>query len=116
MKDLVKVLEGRREINIAVYGRKSGRLIELPVWFVLEKNRLLLLPVYGSRTSWYRNLKANPKIRVKVGDFDEEFTAKLLESESQVKYVVRKFEEKYGKEEIKKWYSGFDAAVEISLE
>jgi len=51
MKDLVKLLEGRREINIAVYGRKTGRLIEHPVWFVLEKNRLLLLPVYGSRTS-----------------------------------------------------------------
>ena len=30
--------------------------------------------------------------------------------------MVRKFEEKYGKEEIKRWYSGFDAAVEIPLE
>ena len=93
MKDLVKILEGRREINIAVYGRKSGKLIKLPVWFVLEKNRLLLLPVYGSRTSLCRNLKANPKIRVKVDDFEEEYTAKLLETESQVKHIIRKFEE-----------------------
>jgi hypothetical protein len=41
-----------REINISVTGRKSGRSISIPVWFVLEDDKLFLLPVQGSDTQW----------------------------------------------------------------
>jgi hypothetical protein len=37
-----------REINISVTGRKSGRTISIPVWFVLEGGKLYLLQVQGS--------------------------------------------------------------------
>ena len=36
---------GRYQIKISVIGRKSGRIISIPVWFVLEDERLYLLPV-----------------------------------------------------------------------
>jgi hypothetical protein len=42
-----------RQINITVTGRKSGRAISNPVWFVLDEDRLYLLPVQGSDTQWY---------------------------------------------------------------
>jgi len=35
------------EINISVTGRKSGRTISIPIWFVLEDDKLYLLPVQG---------------------------------------------------------------------
>jgi hypothetical protein len=38
-----------RQIKISVIGRKSGKTILIPVWFVFESNRLFLLPVQGSR-------------------------------------------------------------------
>ena len=41
-----------REIKISVTGRKSGRAISRPVWFVLEGDKLYLLPVQGSDTQW----------------------------------------------------------------
>ena len=37
-----------RQIKISVIGRKSGKTISIPVWFVLEGERLSLLPVRGS--------------------------------------------------------------------
>jgi len=37
-----------RQIKISVIGRKSGKTISIPVWFVFESNRLFLLPVQGS--------------------------------------------------------------------
>jgi hypothetical protein len=43
------------EITITVTGRKSGRPISIPVWFVLEDAKLYLLPVSGSDTEWYKN-------------------------------------------------------------
>ena len=115
MNSIIDLLKNKFEIEIGVYGRKTGRLIVLPVWFVLKNNELFLLPVYGSKTNWYRNLKINPKIMLKVNDFKKEYIAKLLEDKKDVEQVIEMFKEKYGEREIKKWYSGFDAAVKISL-
>ena len=39
-----------RQIKISVIGRKSGWTISVPVWFVLEGDKLYLLPVKGSDT------------------------------------------------------------------
>jgi hypothetical protein len=47
-----------------VIGRKSGRTISIPVWFVLEGENLFLLPVEGSDTQWYRNVRRNPSIQI----------------------------------------------------
>ena len=39
-----------RQVKISVIGRKSGQTISIPVWFVLESQKLYLLPVKGSET------------------------------------------------------------------
>src|SRR3989449_10235827 len=49
---------------ITVTGRKSGRAISIPVWFVLEDDKLYLLPVLGSDTQWYKNVLKKPSIRI----------------------------------------------------
>jgi hypothetical protein len=38
-----------REIKLSVTGRKFGKTISIPVWFVLEADKLYLLPVQGLR-------------------------------------------------------------------
>ena len=52
--DLYKRLDRVNEIRLSVKGRKSGRDIPRPVWFVHEGNTLYLLPVQvtptGTRT------------------------------------------------------------------
>src|SRR5439155_15412849 len=48
-KETIKARLARyRQIKISVIGRKSGRTISIPVWFVLEGEKLYLLPVQGS--------------------------------------------------------------------
>ena len=42
------------EITITVTGRKSGRSVSIPVWFVLNQDTLYLLPVKGSETQCIR--------------------------------------------------------------
>jgi deazaflavin-dependent oxidoreductase (nitroreductase family) len=53
-----------RQIKLSVVGRKSGKTISIPVWFVLEGEKLYLLAVQGSDTQWYKNVLKNPAIRV----------------------------------------------------
>src|SRR6187200_2791632 len=43
-------LNSASEITLSAKGRKSGRDIPRPVWFVHEHNTLYLLPNYGSDT------------------------------------------------------------------
>jgi len=98
------------EINITVTGRKSGRTISLPIWFVWEDGRLYLLPVKGSDTQWYRNVLKNPKIQIEAGGAKAEFQA-VSADEKQLKSVIEKFRAKYGPGDVKKYYTKFDAAV-----
>jgi hypothetical protein len=55
-EDLKRRLARYNEIEITVIGRKSGKPITNPVWFVLEGDTLYLLPLQGSDTQWYKNV------------------------------------------------------------
>src|SRR6202521_4556146 len=100
-----------REINITVTGRKSGRAISIPVWFVLEDDTLYLLPVQGSDTQWYKNVLKNASIRINAGGAEAEVRAVPVKDAAQVKSVVEKFRDKYGAKDVKKYYSKLDVAV-----
>ena len=100
-----------RQIKISVIGRKSGLTLSIPVWFVLDGENLYLLPVQGSETQWYKNVLKNPSIRIETGGAEAEVQAVPVKDATQVKSVVEKFRDKYGANDVKKYYSKFDAAV-----
>ena len=105
-----------RQISVSVIGRKSGQKSSRPVWFVLEGEILYLLPVQGSKTQWYKNILKNPAIEVDARGMEGKFRATPGTDANAVKEVVEKFREKYGAEDVKKYYSGFDVAVVVKLE
>jgi deazaflavin-dependent oxidoreductase (nitroreductase family) len=100
-----------REINISVTGRKSGRTISIPVWFVLDDEKLYLLPVQGSDTQWYKNVLKNRVIQIDARGAEAEFQAVPVTDAKRVSSVVEKFRDKYGISDVKKYYSKFDVAV-----
>jgi deazaflavin-dependent oxidoreductase (nitroreductase family) len=109
-------LSRSREINISVTGRKSGRTISNPVWFVLEDDKLCLLPVQGSDTQWYKNVLKNPSIRIKAGSEETELKVAPITDAKQGSSVVEKFRDKYGAGDVKKYYSKFDVAVVAQMQ
>jgi deazaflavin-dependent oxidoreductase (nitroreductase family) len=110
-----KALNRRREISITVTGRRTGSPITIPVWFVADDRTLWLLPVSGSQTQWFRNLQKNPAITIDAGAERKHFHAKLIGRPEAVNIVVQQFQEKYTPEEIKRYYTGLDVAVQIPL-
>jgi deazaflavin-dependent oxidoreductase (nitroreductase family) len=100
-----------RQIKISVIGRKSGQTISIPVWFVLEDEKLYLLPVQGLDTQWYKNVLKNPSIRIDARGVEAKFRAVPVTDAKAVKSVVEKFREKYAAKDVKKYYSKFDVAV-----
>ena len=113
--DLKERLARYRQIKISVIGRKSGKTISIRVWFVLDGEKLYLLPVQGSDTQWYKNVLKNPWIRIDARGVDAEFRASPVTAANTVKSVIEKFREKYGAKDVKRYYSKFDVAVVVEL-
>jgi hypothetical protein len=116
--DLHQRLNRADEVGLTVKGRKSGRNIPRPVWFVHEGNTLYLLPVQGSDTNWYKNLLVDSTLKISVNGGGEEIPAtsgKPITDSNRIDDIVRKFKSKYGEGDVKKYYTKFDVAVEVPL-
>lgn len=113
--DLRDRLSRSREINITVTGRKSGRAITNPVWFVSEDDTLYLLPVQGSNTQWYKNVLNKPSILIDARGEQTKLRVVPVTESKEVSSVVEKFRGKYGASDVKKYYSKFDVAVIAQL-
>ena len=99
-----------REIKITVTGRKSGRAISIPVWFVFEDEKVYLLPGFGSQTQWYKNLLETPSVRINARGAEAEFDVVPVTDPEQVASVIEKFRGKYGGDGVK-LYSKLDVVV-----
>jgi deazaflavin-dependent oxidoreductase (nitroreductase family) len=108
---LEKHLSRDNEITISVTGRKSGRTISLPIWFVWDDETLFLLPVKGSDTQWYKNVLKNPSVQIAAGGANGQLSLLPITDAAQVKSVIEKFRGKYGAGDVKKYYSKFDVAA-----
>jgi hypothetical protein len=100
--DLHERLNRAYEVTLSVKGRKSGRDIPRPVWFVSEGNTLYLLPVQGSDISWYKNLLVDPTLSISVDGIEiPAARGKPITDNNRVDDVVRKFKSKYSEGEVK---------------
>jgi deazaflavin-dependent oxidoreductase (nitroreductase family) len=113
--ELRSALEGTNELDLTVTGRKSGQESTRPIWFVEDGDRLLLLPVTGSDSNWFRNIVKTPKVRLETDGADLSATARPLEDADGVGQVVEKFRQKYGADQVERYYPKPNAAVEVPL-
>jgi hypothetical protein len=110
-----RLLQGKKELTIAVRGRRSGRTHSLTVWFVLEGDSLHLLPVSGSHTNWYRNILGSGEMTLTVDGESLKVEPQPITESGPVERTVERFRAKYGAGEISRWYSKLDVAVKIAL-
>ena len=114
--DLLQRLNRASEIRLSVKGRKSGRDIPRPVWFVHKGNTLYLLPVQGSDTNWYKNLLVAPTLKISVNGREEiPSRGEPITDRNSVDDIIKKFNSKYGEGDVKRYYPKVDVAVGVPL-
>jgi deazaflavin-dependent oxidoreductase (nitroreductase family) len=101
-------------IEITVTGRASGRPISLPIWFALDGNALYLIPVKGSDTEWYKNVRKTPTIHLSAHGKTLTTSAHFLTDQAQLDQVLERFRDKYGRD-VKSYYPKYDVVVEVPL-
>ena len=108
-------LQNNNIIEITVTGRSSGRSLTYPIWFALDGDKLYLIPVKGSDTEWYKNLRKAATIQLFAHGKTLTANARLITDQAQLDKILEKFRDKYGRN-VKSYYPKYDVAVEVSLE
>lgn len=116
---LFGAVKQNNELELTVRGRKSGKLLPRPVWFVVSEDEksLYLVPVQGKKTQWYLNVKKDPTVTIRVGGSTFKEKAEELSS-ARFEGVISKFVAKYGKGDMDRYYprKGIDhVAFEVRL-
>ena len=113
--EFIKNLAHVRELEITVTGRRSGRSVSTPVWFIHEGQKLYLVPVKGTDSNWYKNVLAEPTMQISAGERKVTAKAAPVSDPRRIAEVVEKLRSKYGPGEVKKYYSKLDAALEVAI-
>jgi deazaflavin-dependent oxidoreductase (nitroreductase family) len=109
-------LEVSQEVELTVTGRKSGREITDKVWFVHAGDRLYLLPVNGTDSGWFKNVRDNRAVRLAAEGTQITARAKPITDPAVVGQVVAMFRARYGSENVDRYYPKRNAAVEVPLD
>jgi hypothetical protein len=113
--DLLNKLKRSSEVNITVIGRISERKKSTPVWFVVDGRKVVLVPMKGSDSRWFKDLEKVPQIELNEGKVTIPFKATLVRDSEQVERVLDKFRAKYKSMWSESYYTKRDVCVEVPL-
>lgn len=94
-------LEGAPVALVTTIGRKSGEPRVVPLLFLREGNRVVLVASQGGsdkHPAWYLNLKANPQVKVQIKDEVLDLTARDATEAERAEYWPK----------MTAFYKGFD--------
>ena len=67
-------------LYLTTVGRRTGQAHRIEIWFAARRGRLYLLAGGRERADWGRNLRANARVTVELGDESHVGVARLLEA------------------------------------
>jgi len=115
LSKLLDALKKGSEIQLIVKGRVTGNESSRPVWYALKDHQLLLLPVTGIKTQWYKNIVKNPQVKITIDAESYTGLAKPIKDQHEISEVIELFKAKYGAGDVKKYYPRLDAASRVNL-
>jgi deazaflavin-dependent oxidoreductase (nitroreductase family) len=77
-------------------GRRTGAPHTIEIWFAVDRDRVYLMAGGRDTSDWVRNLRADPAVRVRLGDREWDATARVVEPDTDEDARVRpRLREKY---------------------
>ncbi|MBI5301703.1 MAG: nitroreductase family deazaflavin-dependent oxidoreductase [Chloroflexi bacterium] len=68
-------------LYLTTTGRKTGLPREIEIWFVTFDDKFFILAEHRERTQWVKNIRHNPRVRVRIGTRTFDATARILDAE-----------------------------------
>ena len=77
----IERLAGLQVLYLTTTGRTSGQPREIEIWFVVKEGRLYILAEHFRKANWVRNVEKNPRVRIRLGDYQFGATGRVLDPE-----------------------------------
>jgi len=103
MSDPLETLRDAEEIELVTRGRRTGRPHAVTLWSAYADGLLWLRG--DPDADWYRNVLADPRCRIRVGDL--ELAGERVANEDEeaaLRTLVDLWRAKYGREWVSDWY------------
>ncbi|MBI5029522.1 MAG: nitroreductase family deazaflavin-dependent oxidoreductase [Chloroflexi bacterium] len=68
-------------LYLTTIGRKSGLPREIEIWFVEFDGKYFVLAEHREKADWVKNIRAHPRVRVRLGNQSFDATARVLDKE-----------------------------------
>jgi len=81
--ELLSNLKNESYCYLTTTGRVTGKPHEIEIWFGLKDNTIYLLSGNMDRSDWFKNLRRNPSVTVRVGKQTFNATARLVKDEQE---------------------------------
>ncbi len=69
----------------------------------------------GLKTLWFKDLERKGSMTIRAKQETKEATPTIIRDPKSVEGVKERFSQKYGKDEVKKYYPTSEVALEVSL-
>ena len=105
-------------VEITTIGRKSGKSRTTTIWFIYDNGHFYIQSGKGGKTSWYRNLKKNKQIDVKVADLTFTAFVQFITDSTETERIHEMFRSKYLRARLAGWVGsdvGHGKVVQIGL-
>jgi deazaflavin-dependent oxidoreductase (nitroreductase family) len=102
-------------VYVTTTGRVSGLPREIEIWFALAGDTLYLLSGMGDRAHWVRNLRRDPRARVRIGDRTFAGRARFIDDPEEDARARVLLGTKYDEEEDSEWrLTALAVAIDLS--
>ena len=75
----LKSVADKQVLYLTTVGRSTGLPREIEIWFVVWCERLYLFAETGEAAGWVKNIRRNPKVTVRIGEWYTDATARVLD-------------------------------------
>ncbi len=117
VSDLLAAHAGDAICHLVTTGRISGRPRTIEIWFATDGERIYLLAGGRDRAHWVRNLRADSRVRVRIGGRTIAATARVVDDPERDVLARRLLAAKYqgwtDGAELSSWAAG-SLPIEIS--
>ena len=69
----------KQVLYLTTVGRRTGLPRGIEIWFVVQYGRLYLFAETGEAAGWVKNIRRNPKVTVRTGEWRIDATARVLD-------------------------------------
>jgi deazaflavin-dependent oxidoreductase (nitroreductase family) len=81
----IESVADKQVLYLTTVGRRTGLPREIEIWFVVRCERLYLFAETREAAGWVKNIRRNPKVRVRIGECRSDATARVLDRQADRK-------------------------------